>query len=1037
MYPPRSLATHLRNTHKVSAHKHFRLNRLAALILSVFSCSTYAIDITRELVDPGEYSDININITSASDIDAIKPLKNSANPNHSQSVILNGKTNIKADGNAIIGMRIVDQGSGSNNYQISLIANDDVTMNLKGRSNVYGMLNGANYGFGSPDSTYSQGKIEINGALNLSVYSETRASGVVAGSWFGNTGAGDTTGNIKFGREGSHNVIDISGGYRDESDPGVAQDNKMVGILGYSTMLSEPAVIKAFGSTTISVNTKKSGAQTDINRGTFGVYAASNSNISFEDAAGTLTIDMTSSDEHRRRLDAISSGLYDVVYGGNSTVTVKQKKTSIHFGTAAMVVGISSFAHSNIDLDTDLSITGTDVKSMTGLLATHYVNTSYTNGYANAGGKISLNGGYSFFIPEGSVPSDSRWQAVYVNAYREIAVQKAHITIDGTSSISQINGGIYAIHGGLADITLDGANSYIQGHVDQRLWRDDASQDLDSSTCGQIDLTLKNGAAWINTDYLNGSSFGDGFSTANTITMAGGTIDMSSARVAGWQRSAYQKIILNSLKADSAYTRHGHMAFDMNLAEEVNASEAQDHLKKNTDQLIIKGVAKGNYSAVINFVNSSVPIDPSKKYSENWLIHQGPGSDMTVTNLSGGNTFYGSGMLTLWSLVFVPEGQHGQLDDDAIRGQLNNTGVGEGYWHLIRTDMPVPPPAPEPPAPSPIEPPAPPVTPPLPPEVNDNITICTSTGQALAYLADLEDLRTRLGEVRYGSQDGAWVKVFSKKDTVKTSFRQDAYGFNIGADRLVNCNEDNAWLVGGAFRYGQAEQDGVVNALVTGKLDEYSVKAYAAWMKDNGAYADFVAQAGRYEQEINGTDNTGLKVSHASYSTYGYGLSVEVGHMLSFRETVDDRQWYNHFFLEPQLQLAFFHVQGKDYKTSTGLAVSQGNAEFLTGRVGLVLGKKFNYGTVDDLDRRYFQVALLGGVKHEFLGGDQTISYTGVDGAKASVHAGDIDGTRFYYGVNCDWQVTDNFRLYAQASREEGDRYTKDYDISIGGKLLF
>lgn len=153
-------------------------------------------------------------------------------------------------------MRIVDQGSGSNNYQISLIANDDVTMNLKGRSNVYGMLNGANYGFGSPDSTYSQGKIEINGALNLSVYSETRASGVVAGSWFGNTGAGDTTGNIKFGREGSHNVIDISGGYRDESDPGVAQDNKMVGILGYSTMLSEPAVIKAFGSTTISVNTR-------------------------------------------------------------------------------------------------------------------------------------------------------------------------------------------------------------------------------------------------------------------------------------------------------------------------------------------------------------------------------------------------------------------------------------------------------------------------------------------------------------------------------------------------------------------------------------------------------------------------------------------------------------------------------------------------------------------------------------------------------------------------------------------------------------
>ena len=942
----------------------------------------------------------------------------SSNPSLTQSIILNGKTNATANGSAIIGLRVLDQNSGSNNYRISLIANDDVTMTLKGSKGVFGMVNGANYGFGSPDSTYNQGKIEINGALNLSVYGETRAGGVIAGSWFGNTGAGSTTGNIRFGRTSSVNVIDISGGHRDSLNG--ADDDKMVGILGYSTMSSEKAVIKALGSTRISVDTRKSSMRTDVNRGTFGVYAASNSDISFEDATGTLSIDMTSSDEHRRRLDAISSGLYDVVYGGNSTVTVKQKNTSIHFGTAAMVVGISSFAHSNIDLDTDLSITGTDVKSMTGLLATHYVNTSYTGGYANAGGKIRLNGGYSFFIPEGSVPSDSRWQAISVNAYRENAAQKAHITVDGTNSISQINGGIYAIYGGLADITLDGANSYIQGHVDQRRWRDDASQDLDSSTCGQIDLTLKNGAAWINTDYLDGSSFGDGFSTANTITMAGGTIDMSSARVAGWQRSAYQKIILNSLKADSAYTRHGHMAFDMNLAEEVNASEAQDHLKKNTDQLIIKGAAKGNYSAVINFVNSSVPIAPSKKYSENWLIHQGLGSDMTVTNLSGGNTFYGSGMLSLWALVFVPEGKQDQLDDDAIRGQLTNTGVGEGYWHLIRTDTPVPP-----------------VTPPLPPEVNDNITIGTSTGQALAYLADLEDLRTRLGEVRYGSQDGAWVKVFSKKDTVKTSFKQDAYGFNIGADRLVNCNEDNAWLVGGAFRYGKGEQDGLVNASVTGKLDEYSVKAYAAWMKDNGAYADFVAQAGRYEQEINGTDNTGLKVSHASYSTYGYGLSMEVGHMLSFRETVDDRQWYNHFFLEPQLQLAYFHVQGKDYKTSTGMAVSQGNADFLTGRAGVVLGKKFNYGTIDDLDRRYVQAALIGGVKHEFLGGHQTISYTGIDGTKASVRAEDIDGTRFYYGVNFDWQATEKLRFYAQASREEGKNYTKDFNINVGAKLLF
>ena len=1005
--------------------KKFNLTKLASLVISTFGfSSSFAIDITHELYQPGEYSDVNVSITSPVDIDAIKPLFDSSNSSLSQSIILNGKTNVIANGSAIIGLRVLDQRSSSNNYRISLIANDNVTMTLKGSKGVFGMVNGANYGFGSPDATYNQGKIEINGALNLSVYSDTRAGGVIAGSWFGNTGADSTTGNIKFGRTSSVNVIDISGGHRDSLNG--ADDDKMVGILGYSTMSSEKAVIKALGSTRISVDTRKSSKCTDVNRGTFGVYAASNSEISFEDATGTLSIDMTSSSDNRRRLDAISSGLYDVVFGGNSSVTVKQKNTDISFGTAAMAIGISSYAHSIIALDTDLTIKGTDVNSMTGLLATHYVNPSYTGGYANAGGKITLKGGYTFSLPEGAVPSESRWKAISVNAYQENDEKKAHVTVDGTGSVSQINGGIYAIHGGMADITLDGANSFIQGHIDQRDSLMDGSQALDSSTCGKINLTLKNGAAWINTDYLSSgtSKFGDGFSTADTVTMAGGTIDMSSAKVEGWQRSAYQKIILNSLKADSVGTRHGHMVFDMNLAEEVNTSATKNHFKENADQLIVKGSAKGNYSAAINFVNPSVPIDPSKKYSENWLIHQGLGSDMTVTNLAGGNTFYGSGMLTVWSLVFVPAGMQGQLDDDAIRGQLTNVGSGEGYWHLVRTDEPVPPVTP-------------PVTPPLPPEVNDNMTIGTSAGQALAYLADLEDLRTRLGEVRYGSQDGAWVKAFSKKDTVKTSFKQDAYGINLGADVLVNCSEESAWLLGGAFRYGKAEQDGLGNDSVTGQLEEYSFKAYAAWMKDNGAYADFVAQTGRYEQELNGADNTGLGTSRANFSTYGYGLSAEVGHMLTIDDPVDDRRWYNHWFIEPQLQLAYFHVQGQDYKTSTGLAVSQGNADFLTGRAGLVLGKKFNYGTIDDLDRRYFQVALLGGVKHEFLGGDQTISYTGVDGAKASVRAGDIDGTRFYYGVNCDWQVTDNFRLYAQASREEGDRYTKDYDISVGGKLLF
>ena len=535
------------------------------------------------------------------------------------------------------------------------------------------------------------------------------------------------------------------------------------------------------------------------------------------------------------------------------------------------------------------------------------------------------------------------------------------------------------------------------------------------TSLGTLDLFFNNKSRWT----VTGNSY-----LTNLTANNDACIDLTNAGA----NDQWNKVTTKKLNGSN-----GIVNFGINL-------ETESDTNVHVNQLIVNDKAEGKLKAQVTFLGTN--ISPDKTHSVNWLVSQGNDSDLTLTNLSGGTTFSGRGMLTVWNLGFVKEGDEALLDTDEGRQQISTqtNGNGKGKWYLVKSEHSKPDPDPSPdPSPNP-NPPTPPVTPPLPPEVNDNITIGTSSGQAEAYQADMEDLRKRTGEIRYGAQDGGWVSVFGKKDSVKAGgtagFKQEIYGLNIGVDRLVHADEDSAWLFGGAFRYSDADQKGLGSGYTTGTLQEYSAKLYATWMHDKGSYADFVLQAGRYEQELEGFDNTGMDKSKADYGTWGFGASVEVGHMFSFGG-VDDRRWFNHWFVEPQLQLSYFLAKGADYTTSTGLKVDQGNADFLTGRAGFVLGKKFNYGTIDDLDRRYFQVALLGGVKHEFLGGDQTISYTGVEGAKASVRAGDIDGTRFYYGVNCDWQVTDNFRLYAQASREEGDRYTKDYDISIGGKLLF
>ena len=447
------------------------------------------------------------------------------------------------------------------------------------------------------------------------------------------------------------------------------------------------------------------------------------------------------------------------------------------------------------------------------------------------------------------------------------------------------------------------------------------------------------------------------------------------------------------------------------------------------DQIIVSGAATGEHKVAIDFLNGLSSIPEGKTHSANWLISQGEGSNLTLTNKDGGNTFSGRGMVTVWSLGFVGENEKDKLDTDEGRAEVaeNTTGSGQGNWYLIKHDVASPNPDPDPENPNP----APDPEPELPPEVADNLLLGTSAAQAMSFSKDDKTLRHRMGEVRYGTQDGSWVRVDAQKDRFETGFKQKTYGLMVGYDSLTERKKGSVWLLGGAFRYANSDQEALATRQVDGELEQYSVKMYGTWIHDKGSYADIVLQAGRFDQEVNGLDNVGTGTAKADYTTYGFGASVEVGHTFKFSQNA---QTNDHWFVEPQFQLSYFYAKGKDYTTSTGLRVEQGNADFLTGRAGAVFGKKFNLGSITD--PRYFQLAFTGGLNHEFMG-DQNIRYIGVDGASQTLKAHGIDGTRLYYGLTADWQCTDMLRAYAYFEREEGDGYTQDYDINIGLKYLF
>ena len=913
----------------------------------------------------------------------------------------------------------------SANGKVDLAFHKALTVNIINTTNIgVGLCSGTLWPNGNDNGT----TFALNGPSTVNVRGNS-VLGAVAGSMFGNNS--NPGGSLIFG-SGNKHVINVTSDWTGGANTSKDED-WAVGLLSY-----DKGMVDIQGDMDVSVNVKgmqitnHSGVVEEWGDSAAGVYVDRGSSL--KTVAGTrlnIAVNADGQDiagNNQVPIHGLIVGQHEAAqgYSGQHSTVTLNGTTNVEIGVASannrnsnycgisvlggsvlnandMVAIIPSFGH-GIDFSTTENI------NLYGVVAGTYLPGSTLRSHTSNSGSAGFWNGLIITAPSGVNPALNRLVAIYSNNTGWIgSVDGVSVDNTSTGALVQIDGQIKTENYGVVRLSLSGRDSYLSSFI-----KSDDYGRMD----GYVYVNLSNGATWnvLENVAREVDDWWDNDSRSyvyNVNLSSGGAINLSRPEMYSnlFQDSDYQSVeIFRNLSGSD-----GRMIFDLDLANE-------DHHKVFTDQIVVDGTVSGSHIVDINFIGGGSSIgNKATDYSINWLISQNAGS-MTLTNERGNNLYIGSGMLNYWALVFVPDGGFDSLNDEAYRVGLTNVGNGKGCWHLIKTNSI-------------------PLTPLLPPEVIENVNMGTSSGQALTYLADLEDLRKRLGEVRYGAQDGGWVKVFTKKDSVNTSgaagFQQETNGFNIGVDRLVKADETQAWLLGGAFRYSKSDQDGLGVKSSTGKLYEYSLKSYATWMSDNGSYADLVAQIGRYEQKLDGLNNTGTASSHASYNTVGYGLSAELGHMFSFGDSVDDRHWYNHFFVEPQIQLSYFHVKGQDYTTSTGLSVSQGNANFLTGRAGLVLGKKFNYGTVDDLDRRFFQVGLLGGVKHEFLGGDQTISYTGVDGGKASVRAGDIAGTRFYYGVNFDWQMTENFRLYAQANREEGDHYTKDFDVSIGGKLLF
>lgn len=414
----------------------------------------------------------------------------------------------------------------------------------------------------------------------------------------------------------------------------------------------------------------------------------------------------------------------------------------------------------------------------------------------------------------------------------------------------------------------------------------------------------------------------------------------------------------------------------------------------------------------------SMRVDKSREITDHLTADTGTGSHKVRLRSTGDEPTEAS----LMSLIDTLQGdatfalETGPAEFGLHRYDLVPTSEGDKTtWYLDRTQSPDPDPGPNPPGPGTDPGPNPPG-----PDYSNSaravLALTSLASQGMQYVSSLSDLRKRLGEVRRDENDGLWVRAVAAKDRMTgfegMRFKQTSYRFNVGFDHA-----SGPWLFGGDFAYAENRQK-MEQEVFKGNSHAYGLDLYATYRADNGVYADFVVSGRRNHQHLTTVmlDGVGVK---GSYHNTGYGASIEVGRLMTLSEKHD-------VFFEPQAQLAYFAVQGKDFVLSNGLTVRQNDYESLTGRIGGVLGKTFTSFETG----RFGEVALHAGWKGNLFARNG-VTVNDVPFSDRLLH------NRFYYGVSGYVTHRKNLAFYAYAEREKGQGYAKAFEAGLGMKYRF
>lgn len=666
---------------------------------------------------------------------------------------------------------------------------------------------------------------------------------------------------------------------------------------------------------------------------------------------------------------AAQNGIVANTRYGQSTIAVQAGDMSVAAKDYA-VLGWSDLTQ-NDTASTTISVTGNNITLRSGMAGVYsdvrnlHGNTSLIDVQADTG--LTINAPLVAYSFSGGASAENG---------------TINLNTDGRGR-TRLTGAIVALHKSQTNVGLNTKDSFWEGFAQDA--RADANQ------TGTINVTATEGATWhvrpVTDDYA--AVAGDSKSYLTTWnSQDSSNIDLRQGN------GTYQAVDIDTLQGRGT-TFH--------LATDIDGERGEG---KSTDQAIIHS-GSGAHKIHVTPTGREMP-EYQKDYLVLHLEENGATSTRITDPASGTTSITGPADL---SFTLANPGRKVDIGlyeyKLATRDAQGNEGDAQAptagtEWYLQRTGE-------------------------LSPSGGTEAALSGFAGHYALWWGQITDLRKRLGEIRYGTQDGLWVRGFADMARLDglggTDFTQYLYGGSIGYDTLAAEAEEYMWLVGMQLRTARAHQE-VGGSGGHGDLTSMGVGLYSTWAHVDGWYADAVATVDWFNHSIHAAMRDGTRVND-DRSSYGLGVSLEVGRKMDFAFSNEGRDYW---FVEPQLQLAYLWVKGGDFTASNGMEIRQEDMDSLTGRAGLVLGRKF---ALDGWNgERYMQPYVKGGVNHEFLG-DQTARINGVRMTSS------MEGTRVYYGAGLDWQATDDLRLYMQVEREHGEHFTREYNASVGLKWEF